>query len=157
VAEAPFNPEPVGIGAQTPFEPPVPALPYIARDGTGAPYLQGTRCTTCAAVLLGRPRACSRCGERRALLAVALGATGRLHTYTIVARSFPEVVTPFVTCVVDLDGGGSVKGTLRGVAPTPDPSLFGLPVELVFGEAQRGDAAGRRVLAYHFVPRRAAA
>ena len=59
---------------------------------------------------------------------------------------------PFISAIVDLDGGGTVKGNLNGVAPNPEAIKFDMPVKLVFGDAGRKDKDGNAYLAYSFVP-----
>ena len=46
--------------------------------------------------------------------------TGVVRTFTIVHRAAPGVPTPYVSVVVDLDGGGVVKANLLNVEPTPE-------------------------------------
>ena len=59
------------------------------------------------------------------------------------------------TCYVDLDGGGTVKGNLINVEPDPEKIEFGMPVELVFGDALgRKDKDDNSYLSYFFQPRR---
>jgi uncharacterized OB-fold protein len=77
-----------------------------------------------------------------------LGRTGKLYNYTIVHRSRPGVKTPFVSAVVELDGGGVLKGTL---AAAPESIRFDMPVTLTFGVADQRDSRGRSYLTYYFV------
>lgn len=84
-----------------------------------------------------------------------LSDTGTLYTYAIVRRSFPGVEVPFVSAVVDLDSGGTIKGNLMEVEPHPDHIAFGMPVKVVFRDALgRKDKDGNSYLSYFFVPRR---
>jgi uncharacterized OB-fold protein len=48
----------------------------------------------------------------------------------VVHRSFPGVKTPFVAALVDLDGGGSIKGNLDGVEF--DAIRFEMPLRVAF-------------------------
>ena len=68
----------------------------------------------------------------------------------MIYRSFPEVPVPYVSCVVDLDGGGTVTGTLVDVAADPENLSVGMPVELVFRPAPVADEDGNRYLSYFF-------
>ena len=52
------------------------------------------------------------------------------------------------TGIVDLDGGGTVKGNIVADA---DDLRFDMPVRLVFETLERADAKGRSYLSYHFV------
>ncbi|MGV0795519.1 OB-fold domain-containing protein [Mycolicibacterium elephantis] len=51
-----------------------------------------------------------------------LANTGRLRAFTIVHRASPKVPTPYVSAVVDLELGGTVKANL--VAVEPDPTVI---------------------------------
>ena len=82
-----------------------------------------------------------------------LADRGELYSYCIVHRSFPGIDVPYVSAIVDLDGGGTVKGNLINVAPDPAEIPFGMPVEVVYGDALgRKDADGNAYLAYFFQP-----
>lgn len=82
-----------------------------------------------------------------------LSTRGKLYSYTIVHRSFPGVATPFVAAVVDLEGGGTLKGTLQDVAPDPTALPFDMAVEVVFRSSGQRDSTGRPFMTYHFIPR----
>lgn len=132
---------------------PLPVVPFIKTSASGDAYLEGSICTRCDTTHLGQRLACAKCGARDQWLVKRLASRGTLHTFTIVYRSFPGVAVPYVSAVVDLEGGGSVKGNLIGVKPDPEHIRFGLPVELVFGDALgRTDAKGQRYLSYFFQP-----
>ena len=73
--------------------------------------------------------------------------------YSIVHRSFPGVEVPYVSAIVDLEGGGTVKGNLINVEPEPEQIKMGMPVELVFKKAPRKDAEGNEYLTYYFQPK----
>ena len=62
--------------------------------------------------------------------------------YSIVHRSFPGIEVPYVSAIVDLEGGGTVKGNLINVEPEPDQIKMGMPVELVFKKAPQKDSEG---------------
>ena len=53
-----------------------------------------------------------------------------MRTFTIVHRAAPGVPTPYVSAVVDLDGGGVVKAQPRRRRPDPDKVELGMPVRL---------------------------
>lgn len=82
----------------------------------------------------------------------ALSTRGTLYNYTIVHRSMPSVEVPFISAIIDLDGGGSVKTNLKGIAPSPDGIPFGMPVEIKFEELDWRDDEGNRYLSFHAVP-----
>jgi uncharacterized protein len=133
----------------------LPVVDYLKIPEQGAPYLEGSRCRDCDAVYLGARAVCGRCGARGKMHTSRLASTGTLYTYAIVHRSFPGVRVPFVSAIVDLDGGGTVKGNLLEVEPVPASIPFGMPVEVVFRDALgRRDQEGNPYLSYFFVPRR---
>ena len=128
-----------------------PALPFLDVDpDTGEASITGYRCNRCEVALVGRRAACSACCARGSLEPFALRTTGRLQNYTIVHRSFPGVKTPFVAAVVDLDGGGVLKGTLRDANPAPAHLKPGTAIEVLFGDSGQRDQKGRVLICYHF-------
>jgi uncharacterized protein len=108
-----------------------PLAPFVKIGADGKPYLEGLKCTACGEVLaVGSRRACPKCAALGTLEAVRLAEHGRLYTYTVVRRSFPGVATPFVAALVDLDGGGSIKGNLIGL--DCDAIRFDMPLRVGF-------------------------
>ena len=88
---------------------------------------------------------------------VKLSNQGELYVYSIVHRSFPGVDVPYVSAVVDLEGGGTVKGNLIGVDPDPEKIQMGMPVEVVYKDALgRKDKEGNSYISYFFQPADAA-
>jgi uncharacterized OB-fold protein len=83
-----------------------------------------------------------------------LSNDGHLYVYTIVSRSFPGVQVPYVSAIVDLEGGGTVKGNLIGIEPNPEKIKMGMPVRVVYKDALgRKDREGNSYLSYFFEPR----
>src|SRR5262245_36757060 len=107
-----------------------PAAPYIKLPSEGAPYLEGHKCGQCGAIFLGVRDVCSKCSTRGRISKVKLSNRGKLYVYSIVHRSFPGIKVPYISAVVDLDGGGTVKGNLIDVEPNPKAIEFGMPVEV---------------------------
>ena len=135
---------------------PLAVVPFMKIPAEGAPYLDGCTCKRCNAVFLGQRPVCSKCGARDQFETKRLTNRGTLYTYSIVHRSFPGVAVPYVSAVVDLEGGGSIKGNLLGVEPDPDKIAFGMPVDVVYEDALgRKDGDGNSYLSYFFQPRRA--
>ena len=131
---------------------PQPATSYTRIDETGTPYLQGSRCGACGTVFLGVREHCGRCCARRQMQPMRLASRGRLYSYTIVYRSYPGIRVPFVSAIVDLDGGGCVKGNLIDMIPNAEAIKFDMPVNVVFRDAGRKDKDGNAYLAYFFTP-----
>jgi uncharacterized OB-fold protein len=134
----------------------VPAVPHIRIDPAGGHALAGTRCGACGNVFEGERLACPACGARDSLEALHLARAGRIAAHTVVHRSLPGVEVPFVSVVVDLDRGGSVRGKLTGVDPLGD--LSGEQrVAMVFRGTGQRDHSGKPFLCYYFVPEGSAA
>jgi len=139
--------------APEPAKKPLPAVDYLKIPDSGDPYLEGQKCQKCGAVFLGQRGVCSKCGTRGQFEAVRLSDRGKLYVYSIVHRSFPGIQTPYVSAVVDLEGGGTVKGNLIGVDPDPEKVKMGMPVRVVYKDALgRKDKEGNAYLSYFFEP-----
>jgi len=132
---------------------PLPIVPWLKIPDGGEPYLEGQECGSCGAIFLGERSHCSRCGARDRLRPRRLQNTGSLYVYSIVHRSFPGIEVPYVSAVVDLDGGGTLKGNLTQIEPDPEKIRMGMPVEVVYRIAPRKDAEGHEYLSYYFQPR----
>lgn len=134
---------------------PLPVVSFLKIPKGGAPYLEGHRCTSCSAVFLGARDVCSKCGARGKLEPTPLSNKGTLYVYSIVHRSFPGVEVPYISAVVDLEGGGTVKGNLIGIEPSPEKVKMGMPIEVTYKVAPRKDKEGNEYLTYYFQPRSA--
>ncbi len=131
----------------------LPVVPFLKIPDGGDPHLEGSKCGACGAVFLGERETCSSCGERGKLESCALSNDGELYVFSIVFRSFPGIEVPYVSAVVDLEGGGTVKGNLIGIDPDPEKIEMGMPVEVVYKKAPRKDAEGNEYLTYYFQPK----
>lgn len=129
-----------------------PAVSYLKYGSDGKPYLEGAKCTACGETFLGSREVCAKCGARGKIQAKKLADTGKLYNFTIVHRNFPGVPVPFISAIVDLDGGGTIKGNLLEVEPDPKKIKFDMPVKVVYRDAGRKDKEGNSYLAYFFVP-----
>jgi len=130
----------------------LPVVPWLKQDDEG-PYLEGHRCGNCGAVYLGERDNCSSCGARSGISPEKLTTRGTLYSYSIVHRSFPGVEVPYVSAIVDLEGGGTIKGNLIDVEPDPAKLVFDMPVEVVFRDALgRKDDEGNAYVSYFFKP-----
>ena len=140
--------------AETSTKKPLPVVDFLKLPESGDPYLEGHKCQSCGAIFLGERAICSKCGMRNQMKAVRLANTGTLYVYSIVHRSFPGIEVPYVSAIVDLDGGGTVKGNLINVEPNPEKVRLGMPVEDVYKDALgRKDREGNSYLSYFFQPR----
>ena len=132
---------------------PLPIVPFLKVPDDGPPYLAAVRCGACGEIFLGDQRTvCSACSARDRMQPMRLADRGELYVFSIIYRSFPGVATPFISAVVDLEGGGTVKGTLKNIPPDPDSIVLGMPVEVIYEIAPRKDKEGNEYLTYYFQP-----
>lgn len=122
----------------------------ICIDAAGKPFIEGYHCGACGAVMPEPTMACRACGDRTPPVPFRSAETGRLWTWSVVHRSYPGIKVPFVSAIVDLDGGLTLKGTVIGA---DDGQLRqGLPLQLVFDDA--GGATGKDGapwIGFHFI------
>jgi uncharacterized OB-fold protein len=131
---------------------PLPVVSFLKIPEDGEPYLEGYKCGACGEVFLGERMVCAACGARNKLGAVRLADKGTLYNFTVVHRNFPGVPVPFISAIVDLEGGGTLKGNLVDMVPSPEAIKFDMPVNVVFRDAGRKDKDGNSYLAYFFTP-----
>lgn len=127
----------------------VPIVDYLVLDD-GAPYLVANRSTESGALYFDRRNADALSGkpgfERH-----RMSDTGVIRTFTIVHRAAPGVPTPYVSVVVDLDGGGVVKANLVNCEPDPEHVKFGMKVRLTTYVAGV-DEEGTEAIAFAYEP-----
>lgn len=141
------------MSAQAAAQKPLPVVEFLKLPDSGEPYLEGHKCGACGAIFLGKRQVCSKCAARGRLEPVRLSNRGTLYVFSIVCRSFPGIEVPYVSAIVDLDGGGTVKGNLIGVEPDPAKIKLGMPVEVVYKDALgRKDRDGNSYVSYFFQP-----
>ncbi|HEY1707448.1 MAG TPA: Zn-ribbon domain-containing OB-fold protein [Rhizomicrobium sp.] len=128
------------------------AVSFLKIPKDGAPYLAGAKCRNCGEVYVGEREVCGKCFTRNKMDPVKLADHGKLYNFTVVHRNFPGVPVPFISAIVDLDGGGTLKGNLLGVEPDPAKIEFDMPVKVVIKDAGRKDKEGNSYLAYFFEP-----
>jgi uncharacterized protein len=105
-------------------------LPYVGYLELGdEPHLVARECRSCGALFLDRRNACASCGGAE-FGARRLSGDGTLRAFTIVHRATPDVQVPYISAIIDLDGGGVVKANLVGVEPLPDQVRLGMRVTL---------------------------
>jgi uncharacterized OB-fold protein len=127
----------------------IPIVDYLVLDD-GAPYLVANESTESGALYFDRRNADARTGKagfRRR----RVSDTGVVRTFTIVHRAAPGVPTPYVSVVVNLDGGGVVKANLINVDPTPEAVKFGMKVRLTTYVAGVDDD-GTEAIAFAYEP-----
>ncbi len=133
---------------------PHPVVPFLKIPDEGSPYLEAIKCGSCGAIYLADRMACGKCATRGGFAPLRLSNKGSIYSYCIVQRSFPGVEVPYISAIVDLEGGGTIKGNLIGAEPDPAKISFGMPVDVVFKDALgRKDREGNSYLSYFFQPR----
>ncbi len=131
-----------------------PLAACIQLGADGQPFLQGFQCSACSEVFVDHRRGCPRCATVNSLHPMRLADTGTLFSFTIVHRSFPHIKTPFISVVVQLAGGGYIKGNLEGVDPVPEAVRFNMPVRVQFDRLPAPPSGQSDLLRYVFVPLR---
>lgn len=133
---------------------PRPILPILKLQPK--PHLVGCKCGSCGAIFLDTKRlACSKCGATGGFQEISLSDKGKVWVFSVIHQSFPGIKTPYVTAVIDLPEGISVKSNLVDVDPEElqkNPQKgFGMPVELVVNKVAT-DRQGNDVMAFQFRP-----
>ncbi len=105
----------------------VPFVDYLVLGDD--PHLVAKECTSCGALFFDRRNACARCGKRE-FGTRRLANDGVVRTFTIVHRATPDVRVPYVSAVVDLEGGGMARANLVDVEPAPERVKLGMKVTL---------------------------
>ena len=130
----------------------LPVVPYLKIPENGEPYLEGLKCNQCGSIFTDKRLHCACCCAKNSLSPFAISYTGKIHAFTVVERSFPKIKVPYVSVVVDMDGGGTIKGNLINIEPDPDKIHCGMKVDVVFEQAPYGDKEGNQYLIYLFQP-----
>ncbi len=126
----------------------IPIVSYLHLDGE--PHLTAQRCTKCEALLLDRRNHCPRCGGDE-FAPQDLAKDGTVRSWTITHRAGRGITVPFVSVLVDLDGGGVVKANLLGVEPEPENVRAGMRVRFDTFVAAT-DEVGTEAVAFGFAP-----
>ena len=127
----------------------VPIVDYLVLDD-GSPRLVAQECDACGALFFGRRNACGHCAGR-SFHPRELGTSGVVRSFAIVHQAAPNVPVPYVSSVVDLDGGGDVKANIVGVDPDPAKVSLGMRVRLTTFVAGVDDD-GTEAVAFGFEP-----
>jgi uncharacterized OB-fold protein len=126
----------------------IPMVDYLVLDGE--PHLVANECKECGALYFDRRNACAHCSgrvfERR-----DLAPTGVVRSFSVIHQAAPGVPVPYVSSVVDLDGGGSVKANVVDAEPDPEHVKLGMKVKLTTWVAGTDDD-GTEAVAFGFTP-----
>ena len=126
-------------------------VPYVSYLTLGAdPHLVANECGSCGALFFDRRNACAKCGgtsfgSRR------LASDGVLRAFTIVHRATLEVKVPYISGIIDLDGGGVVKANVVGIDPDPGQLTLGMRVTLTTFPIG-SDSAGTEAISFGYQP-----
>lgn len=131
----------------------VPIVNYLMLDD-GAPHLVAQECTNCGARYLATRLACAHCGKRE-FSPRTLPTTGEVGSFTIIHRAAPGVRTPYVSAIVDLDDGTTVKSNLVGCPADDNAVRLHMRVRLITFTAAKDDE-GTAAIAFGFEPDEAA-
>lgn len=127
-----------------------PGTKVVRVGSEGDAWIEGFRCDACGAVVTVATMACRRCAARTPPVPFRATDRGTLYSWSVVYRSYPGIAVPFVSAIVDLEDGLSLKGTLRSCEITDLHA--GMPVRLVIDDAGRTrDKDGVPYVGYHFV------
>ena len=141
------------MSEQTDSQKPLPVVSFLKLPDDGSPYLEGSQCKECDAIFAGYRTTCSKCGARDAMKTIRLSDRGKLYSYCIVHRSYPGIDVPYISAVVDLEDGGTIKGCLINIDPDPEKLKFDMPLEVVYQDALgRKDRDGNSYISYFFQP-----
>jgi uncharacterized OB-fold protein len=126
----------------------IPVVDYLVLEGE--PHLVANACRGCGALYFDRRNACARCGklefDRR-----PLATTGVLRSFTVIHRAAPNIAVPYVSSVVELDGGGVVKANLLDAGTDPEKIELGMKVRLTTFPCGT-DEEGTEAVAFGFAP-----
>jgi uncharacterized protein len=126
----------------------IPVVDYLVLEGD--PHLVAQACTSCGALFFDRRNACARCGQQ-AFQSKALATTGTVRSFTIVHRAAPNVPVPYVSSVIELDGGGVVKANIVDAGSDAEKFELGMAVRLTTFACGR-DEEGTEAVAFGFSP-----
>ena len=123
------------------------------KDNDGDYYLSGSKCDQCNSIFIGDRNSCGKCFRIGDMEEIRLANSGKLYSYSIVHRSFPGIDVPYVSAIVDLDEGGTIKGNLINIKQDPDKIKFDMKVKVIFKDALgRKDKEGNSYISYFFEP-----
>jgi uncharacterized OB-fold protein len=74
-----------------------------------------------------------------------------VRSFSIIHRAAKNVPVPYVSAIVDLDGGGTVKANVVNVEPDPDHVRLGMRVRLTTFPVGSDDD-GTEAIAFGFEP-----
>ena len=127
----------------------IPIVDYLAIDD-GAPHLVAWEAVDSGALYFDRRNADAKGGGTE-FTRKKLNTTGKVRSFTIVSRGIPGIPVPYVSALVDLDGGGTVKANLSNIPPDPEHVKLGMAVKMTTFTAGTDDD-GTEAIAFAFEP-----
>ncbi len=128
----------------------IPIVDYLVIDD-GAPHLAAWESVDSGALYFDRRNADAKSGGTK-FRRKKLATTGKVRSFTIVNRGVPGIPVPYVSALVDLDGGGTVKGNVVNIPPDPEHVKLGMNVEMTTFTAGTDDD-GTEAIAFAFQPK----
>ena len=117
---------------------PQPILSFLELGAQ--PHLRGFKCV---------------CGATEGFKPIELSDKGKVYVFSVVHQSFPGIKTPYITAIVDLPEGVSVRSNIIDVDPEDaqknPKQMFDMPVEMVTNVVAK-DREGHEVVAFAFKP-----
>ena len=104
----------------------VPIVDYLQLEES--PHLMANECVACQARFFDRRNACGACGGVE-FLTVPVANSGVLKAFSIVHRAAPTVQVPFVSAIVEMSDGTTVRANVVGLE-NPDDAELGMAVEM---------------------------
>jgi len=127
----------------------IPIVDYLVLDD-GDPHLVANESVDSGALYFDRRNADAKSGTT-GFKQRTLERTGTLRSFSIIHRAAKGVPVPYVSAIVDLDGGGTVKGNVVNTEPDPDHVTLGMRVRLTTYPTGTDDD-GTECIAFGFEP-----
>lgn len=126
----------------------IPMVNYLVLDSE--PHLVAHECANCGALFFDRRNACAHCSGTE-FKSRNLKTTGVVRSFSIIYQAAPGVTVPYVSSLVDIDGGGAVKANILNIDPDPATVALGMKVKLTTFVSGTDDD-GTEAVAFAFEP-----
>ena len=130
----------------------------VPHDGSGEPFLLGSKCTRCGRAFFPRKTVCPDCLIEGTMQDLPLSTRGKLYTGTIAHTAPLGFKPPYVVGYTDLPEGVRVFSEIKDfqicqdyLVPGTEMLAPGTEMELVI-EKIREDDEGNDVIGYKFMP-----
>ena len=127
----------------------IPIVDYLVIDD-GDPHLVAYESVDSGALYFDRRNADAKSGTT-GFTRRKLDRAGTLRSFSIIHRAAKGVPVPYVSAIVDLDGGGTVKANIVNTEPDPDHVTLGMRVQLATFVAGTDDE-GTECVGFGFEP-----